>query len=224
AKCWGNNSLGQIGDGTLTEAPDEVSVSGLSTATALTAGFGQSCATISGSTLSCWGDAYYGQAGNGATAGNFSLTGLAAPVAGLTSIIPDPVAELPKGPPSQPDPPVTPQPPVVVPPVVDPPRPEPTLLFTKTKLKITALLLSPSGKSCPKKLTLTVSSGKTKQSGSVKTKKVTAGKKTKCSVTATFTIKNAKLKKAKSLKVRLSGKGIKTFTKTVKVTAAPKAA
>ena len=223
--CWGDNSLGQLGNGSIGETPalSPGPVSGLTNAASIDLGFATSCSRLTGGGLTCWGDAYYGQAGDGPDGGHFGLTGLAAPVSGLASIILPPV---PKGPPAKIDPPNV-DPPNVDPPKIDPPKSNPpviveppvvpTLRLASGKLYLKALLVSPSKKSkCPKRLTVTVSTGKTKQSASVKTKRVKVGKAVKCSLTATIKLKPKKLKKAKRLKVKVSGKGAKTYSKTVK--------
>lgn len=67
-KCWGDNSAGQLGDGTTTTALSAVSVSAITTSTFISsAGWLHSCALISGGTASCWGFNLSGQLGNGAT-------------------------------------------------------------------------------------------------------------------------------------------------------------
>jgi alpha-tubulin suppressor-like RCC1 family protein/subtilase family serine protease len=74
-KCWGDNSSAQLGNGT-TAGPDcggicsatPVAVSGISTATAVAAGFFHTCAVLFDSTVECWGYNHYGQLGNGTTA------------------------------------------------------------------------------------------------------------------------------------------------------------
>jgi len=73
-KCWGDNSSGQLGNGT-TVGPGcggicsatPVAVSGISTATAVSAGYSHTCALLSNSTVECWGYNHYGQLGNGST-------------------------------------------------------------------------------------------------------------------------------------------------------------
>ncbi|MGA7123544.1 MAG: hypothetical protein WBY94_25800 [Polyangiaceae bacterium] len=57
-RCWGNNNFGQIGNGSATPASVVSTpsiVSNLNGATAVTLGFGQTCALVSGGTLECWG-------------------------------------------------------------------------------------------------------------------------------------------------------------------------
>jgi len=62
-------------------SPTPVSVSGVSDATQISAGFGHSCALRTGGTISCWGYNNYGQLGNGTT-GSPSLTPV--PVSGVS--------------------------------------------------------------------------------------------------------------------------------------------
>jgi alpha-tubulin suppressor-like RCC1 family protein len=78
-KCWGDNTYGQLGNGTLTNASTPVLVSGISTATAVAVGYGHSCARLSDSTVKCWGWNVLGQLGNGTTTDSpvpVSVTGI----------------------------------------------------------------------------------------------------------------------------------------------------
>ena len=65
----GQNSYGQLGDGTTTERHTPVAVSGLSNAVAIAAGDCHTCALLSDGTARCWGDNDYGQLGDGTTDG-----------------------------------------------------------------------------------------------------------------------------------------------------------
>lgn len=66
AKCWGNNVLGQLGDGTVSNRLTPVDVSGLGSAVAmLGAGHYHSCAMLVSGAIRCWGNNYYGQLGIG---------------------------------------------------------------------------------------------------------------------------------------------------------------
>jgi alpha-tubulin suppressor-like RCC1 family protein len=89
-RCWGYNSNGQLGDGTLTDRPNPVAVlqspggPPLTGLQALTLGGGHSCALVSGGEVRCWGYNAYGQLGDG------TLTDRLTPV---------PVLQSPGGPP-----------------------------------------------------------------------------------------------------------------------------
>ena len=89
--CWGYNASGRLGDGTSTNSSVPVSVSSITTATAVGAGSTTSfflvplavnaladasdvalggeysCALRASGAVICWGDNYYGQLGDGAT-------------------------------------------------------------------------------------------------------------------------------------------------------------
>ncbi len=78
--CWGDNAVGQLGNGT-TEGPETcgepvnrfacsvapVDVSGITTATNVSAGGFFTCALLSGGGIDCWGENEDGQLGNGTT-------------------------------------------------------------------------------------------------------------------------------------------------------------
>ena len=52
-KCWGDNSNGQLGDGTNTSTSVPTTVTGISTATQVATGWGHSCALLSDATIKC---------------------------------------------------------------------------------------------------------------------------------------------------------------------------
>ena len=81
-KCWGCNSVGQLGDGTQTSSSSPVSVAGITNATSIALGTYHSCALLTGGTVLCWGDDDFGQLGDGTT-GQSSLTPVK--VSGITS-------------------------------------------------------------------------------------------------------------------------------------------
>ena len=56
-ECWGDNSGGELGDGSTTRSTRPVAVSGITTATSLTAGGdGFACASLADGAVECWGN------------------------------------------------------------------------------------------------------------------------------------------------------------------------
>ena len=84
--CWGDNSAGQLGDGTTTNSATPVSVVGLSGVTAITAGFGHTCALTADQTVHCWGDDYDGQLGDGTKWTNSATPVSVVGLSGVTAI------------------------------------------------------------------------------------------------------------------------------------------
>ncbi len=63
--CWGENHVGQIGNGSGVDAYTPVSVPGLANVTALGVGGDHTCAVVSGKTIVCWGADVKGELGTG---------------------------------------------------------------------------------------------------------------------------------------------------------------
>ena len=63
--AWGNNNLGQLGDGTTAERLTPVQVNGLTGALQIAAGFGHSLALKGDGTVMAWGGNGYGELGDG---------------------------------------------------------------------------------------------------------------------------------------------------------------
>ena len=66
-RCWGQNTAGQLGDGTQTSSATPVPVSGLTGAVEIACGGFHCCARLQDGTASCWGSNNNGQLGDGTT-------------------------------------------------------------------------------------------------------------------------------------------------------------
>jgi len=64
-KCWGDNIVGQLGDGSTVESSVPVDVVGISDAVSISAGYDHTCAVLSSRAVKCWGYNWYGELGDG---------------------------------------------------------------------------------------------------------------------------------------------------------------
>src|SRR5438067_328979 len=84
-QCWGVADSGQLGDGTTTGFSNvPVTVSGMTTATAVITGAWHSCAVLADGTMQCWGRNMDGQLGNGTTTSSnvpVTVSGISRPAA-----------------------------------------------------------------------------------------------------------------------------------------------
>ncbi len=87
-QCWGNNSAGQLGDGTTTQRNTPVQVSNLTGAVAITGGIQHSCALLGNGGVKCWGINANNELGDGsgiASAVPVDVPGLASGVAAISA-------------------------------------------------------------------------------------------------------------------------------------------
>jgi alpha-tubulin suppressor-like RCC1 family protein len=64
-QCWGDNNVGQLGDGTMNDSAMPVAVVGVSDALLLSASWYHTCALSTDGKVRCWGDNEKGQVGSG---------------------------------------------------------------------------------------------------------------------------------------------------------------
>lgn len=86
-KCWGDNTFGQLGDGTKVSRHAPVAVSGLSSGVqSVAASHYHTCAVASGGAAKCWGDNGFGQLGDGTTVSRFTPVAVLGMTSGVQSV------------------------------------------------------------------------------------------------------------------------------------------
>lgn len=86
-KCWGDNGSGQLGDGSTSSSTTAVQTSGLTSgATAVGVGGNWSCAILSGGSLKCWGQNFFGELGDGTTTQRLTPVNVSGLSSGVTQV------------------------------------------------------------------------------------------------------------------------------------------
>jgi alpha-tubulin suppressor-like RCC1 family protein len=86
-KCWGFNSQGQIGNGTINDALSAVDATGMTTGVAaITAAYDHSCALTTVGGIKCWGNNGWGQLGTGDTTDHRTAVDVAGIASGAVAV------------------------------------------------------------------------------------------------------------------------------------------
>ena len=71
-KCWGENSSGQLGDGTVESSQSGVSVAGINSAVKVSVALTHACALLVTKEVACWGDNSFGQLADGSLTSSYT--------------------------------------------------------------------------------------------------------------------------------------------------------
>ncbi len=85
--CWGSNTNGQLGNGTTTNSTVPVTVTGITTATGVSAGRSVTCSRLWPTAQQrCWGSNFNGQLGNGTGGSGSTVNATPVVVTGLSTV------------------------------------------------------------------------------------------------------------------------------------------
>ena len=85
-KCWGDNQVGQIGDGTTTERFSPVFVYELTGVADLAVGLWHTCVLMNTGGVKCWGENIYGELGDGTNDKRYTPTDVSGLSSGVTAV------------------------------------------------------------------------------------------------------------------------------------------
>lgn len=85
-ECWGLNGNGELGDGTIADRLNPVTVRGLANAAAISAGTSHSCVVTTGGVAKCWGANEQGQLGDDSTTARHEPVAVATLDGGVAAI------------------------------------------------------------------------------------------------------------------------------------------
>jgi len=82
-RCWGDNSCGQLGNGSFASSPVPVKVKGITNALVVSAGDCHTCAVLSSGAIQCWGSNARGELGDS----QWTRSAVPMPVVGITNAV-----------------------------------------------------------------------------------------------------------------------------------------